>query len=334
MIYTYLEPIHKFLGYITSDPEWERRYAFKGGRSAGSSYYAKWALYQLQKYQLKAEEIQRQMNGGTTLYDIVSQNILRLSALAGVERVITLQQGLVFNKNKFLVNEGFSGALKATFNQGVFRGYFKGYFAYLTGFLGVSYNSLLWLKKADYTSHLLLSTFFETVFYPVDSMKTLMNNDVKGVFKGYTDCVSKVLATEGMNGLYKGITFKLAHNAIFIANLRCLYDNDYKMYFSMPIWMFSYFLLSFKTKAQMIGSPLSNIKIGADMKEGYNQAKEMMKYNARSVYSGFIAYTLVNILFAYNFYALYSDQAYNNITSEYSEKIDKKLESKYERYFS
>lgn len=76
------------------------------------------------------------------------------------------------------------------FDEGVFKGFYKGYFAYLIHFLGVSYNSLLWSSSHSFSSHLILSSIFECVFYPVDTVKTLMNNDLGNNYKGYLDCLS------------------------------------------------------------------------------------------------------------------------------------------------
>lgn len=331
MLTFYVEPIQKVLSYITSNPDWEKRDLFKGGTSVGSGYYSRWGLYNEEKFDLESEDIMRKKYEGTTLKDIVSDNLLRLTAFAGLERVITLQQGLAFNQNRFLVgDDGFFSTLRATFVPGVTRGYFKGYLAYIGNFLGVSYNSLLWAQGSNFASHLLLSTLFETAFYPLDTLKTLMNHDLKGEFKGYSDCFSKVVVNkEGLGNLYKGLGHKLAYNCIFIWNLRNLYDNNTSMYVSMPIWMLSYALLGFKTKLQLFGSSLSQF---GNCEKSELQALKTL--NPRNLYGGFVAFTLLNTFFAYNFIALYSDKTLNKIHEEYESKKEETRHSKYERYFS
>lgn len=55
----------------------------------------------------------------------------------------------------------------------------------------------------------------------------------------------------------RGVQYKLAYNACFVFNLKANYDQSSLMYLSMPVWMFSYALLNFKSKAQVCDTKLS-----------------------------------------------------------------------------
>lgn len=58
---------------------------------------------------------------------------------------------------------------------------------------GVAYNSLLWATGASFPKQLVVSSFFESFFYPVDTIKTLLYADVGGEYKGFMDCLGRTI---------------------------------------------------------------------------------------------------------------------------------------------
>ena len=74
----------------------------------------------------------------------------------------------------------------------------------------------------------MLSSIFEAIFYPLDTLKTRLYCDLNGNYKGYVgyfynlDLINKCSVKE----LYSGVGFKLIYNVAFLYHLRNIYEND------------------------------------------------------------------------------------------------------------
>jgi hypothetical protein len=68
---------------------------------------------------------------------------------------------------------------------------------------------------------------------------------------------------------------------------------------SIPVWILSYGLLTLKTWSQIADTPLS-----------FNSIRDTKFFNVESgLYRGVVPFTLLNLLFSYQFYAIYSHRA-------------------------
>lgn len=62
------------------------------------------------------------------------------------------------------------------------------------------------------------------VGYPFDTVKTVLQNDTKGQYKGAVDCVQQIIKKEGPMGIYKGIQAPLAGTGVIFALYFVAYD--------------------------------------------------------------------------------------------------------------
>ena len=305
-LYPLVEPLFNFWNYLTHDEYFEKLNEFKGGATPGNEWHSKFLKAEQQKYTSRLDYLHKQFNEEPSLVDVLWDNKWRLTLLAGFERLITARQAQSFLSSRFMLFENSSSILNNLFQQGMFKGFFRGYWINLAQFVSVQYHSLLYSYKTSMTNHFLISSLIETIFYPLDTVKTLIYSDLNRKYAGYRHVLRSVLSSNGISHLYRGLSLKLTYNAVFLFNLRNMYDGNSLTLLSLPLWLSSYFLLTIKTRLQVCDSSISYQK-------SENLAKAIFR-NFRnqtfaSLYAGFIPFAALNLLFSYTFYALYSDVA-------------------------
>lgn len=53
---------------------------------------------------------------------------------------------------------------------------------------------MLYTWNQGLVPHIVYSSIFEAFFYPLDTVKTLMYNDIGGSYKNVFDCIGKTVA--------------------------------------------------------------------------------------------------------------------------------------------
>jgi hypothetical protein len=103
----------------------------------------------------------------------LEDNWMMLSVLGGVDRLLSFRQSLGVNKARYLVGDSNMGALQAFFNQGVCKGYFKGYAVFLLQQLAIRHHASQ-QAGSDWTKFFLYTSLYETLLYPLDTVKTIL----------------------------------------------------------------------------------------------------------------------------------------------------------------
>lgn len=80
---------------------------------------------------------------------------------------------------------------------------------------------------------MLYSSAFETLTYPIDTVKTILYADIRGQYKGAFDVIEHVYQRNGISHFYQGLLFKLAFNASLIFHLRNIYEDS--LYGQVPL---------------------------------------------------------------------------------------------------
>lgn len=319
-IYPFLEPFFNFWNYLTHDQYYEKLNEFQGGINPGNEWHTKFLKADQNKHLSKIEYLQSQFKKEPSFYDIFWDNKLRLTFLAGFERLISFRQGQSLLSSRFMLFNNNSSVLNSFFEQGVFRGFFRGYLINLIHFASVQYHSLLWSYNTSISTHLLIASLMETAFYPLDTVKTLIYCDLNRKYQGARHCLRSVLSTSGLAHLYRGLSLKLVYNTAFLLNLRNMYDGNSLIYISLPLWFLTYPLLTIKTRLQVCDTKLSYQSL-----ENFTKASERIFRNQSigSLYAGFIPFATLNLVFSYTFYALYSDKAAQKALFESAEELIK-----------
>ena len=81
-------------------------------------------------------------------------------------------------------------------NAGFFSGTFRGIFLNAFHFVGSTVHPLFYSRGTDYFTHFLVSSVFEAVTFPLDTIKTVLQADVAHQYKSSFDVVSKVIAID------------------------------------------------------------------------------------------------------------------------------------------
>lgn len=178
------KPLADLWNYYTHDANLEQLLSFRGGYSGGNDWHSKYLRSEQDVLRNEFDELSARFNEEPRLLDLVSDNKWRLTALAGVERLISARQAHSGLKARFYVPDNNRAVLQQIFNQGVLGGYFRGYLLNLAQFVGVGYHSLLWSHKTNYLNHFAISSLFEALLFPLDTIKTLIYADLQGKYKG------------------------------------------------------------------------------------------------------------------------------------------------------
>ncbi|KRX10817.1 Mitochondrial carrier domain [Pseudocohnilembus persalinus] len=285
---------------LTQDSVLESLTEFKGGQQQHNSWHVKYLRSEKDRVNNEYLALEKRFREEPEILDLANDNLLRLTVLAGFDRLVTLRQSLEVLKHRFILPKSNTGAFQEIANQGLRNGIFKGALLNAAQFLGVQYNTLLWARGCDFTTQLIASSVFEAFFHPLDTVKTILQADATGEFKGALDVIGRVTGgNSNFPHLFRGLTFKLAYNAFFLAHLRNFYEDSNWKYVTTPLWLLSYGFLAIKTRLQVAGTALSYQDYLAVCEKGAE----------RGLYRGLVPFAAVNLLFSWQIYGLYSPAA-------------------------
>ncbi|EAR90415.1 carrier protein (macronuclear) [Tetrahymena thermophila SB210] len=301
----YLKPVADFWNSLCIDQHQDSLFQFKGQTgSLGTDWTSKYLRSEQDVYNHKYLQYHKRVHEAPELTDVISDNVYRLTLFAGVERVLSVRQAQAILKTQFAgATENISGAFQTVLNGGIFRrGYFRGALLNLLQFCGAPYQSLIWSRNSGITNQVIVSSIFEAFFYPLDTVKTLIYNDVQGKYKGAFHCASQVVQNAGWSRLYAGIFQKLIFNSALIFHLNQVWDGSSQQWASLALVAAAYPLLVLKTRFQVAGTPLA-----------LATSNEVLKVNRKTLYAGLVPYLIFNTLFAYEFAAWHSSTAQERV---------------------
>lgn len=298
----FIKQVCDFFNYMTHDYNFTEDLKYKGGVQ-GNEWHTKVLNHSIHEIRDEYKELDRRFSKDPFVSDVLGDNFLRVTVLAGLERLITLRQGQTFLADRFAYNYSNNSILTGMFQQGFFKGYFRGFGLNLLQFFAIPYHSLFYCRGKDLKNHLIYASLLESFFYPLDTLKTIIYADIGGKYKGYRDCLNDILGQNGIKHLYRGLKLKLIYNAAFLWNLRNSYDGNSQL-ISLPVWLASYALLTFKTRLQI-----------SDTKVSFQSVKNNLAFVVRCVkqdslitwYAGFVPFVALNLLFQYSLKGLYSE---------------------------
>lgn len=291
-----LAPIVDVWDHFTQDNDFLEATKYPG------SYVDRWIANQRLRVNREYTHAWNSFYGEPTVKGTLSDNILRFSVFAFVERWVAIRQAHGFLKTRYLIADSNAGALSGVRAQGL-AGSFRGNLWHILQFVGVQYHALS-LSNNDLIKYIGLSTLFEYLLYPLDTLKTLNQADVKKSFRNTWDLTVKTVERGGLSQFYNGAFFKAGYNAFFGLNLWAISNESNLQYVSFPLWVASYALLTLKTRLQVANSALSF----SNEADGEQVLKQVIgRQGLKGLYAGLIPFLAVNLLFAWSFPSLLSD---------------------------
>lgn len=258
-----------------------------------------------------------------TLRDTLEDNWHRFTIFAILERLTVVRQAQSCLKSRLeLGGNDLSSLIQTIRDNGAIKGYFRGNLINLFHFIGVQYQSVAW-SEGDFTKYLGFSLLFETLLYPVDTLRTLIYADVTGRFSGMADCLKQTLSHNSYGKLYSGLSFKLLYNVIFGMNLWAINNESYLKFATIPLWIASIGLLAAKVRMQVINTALSFQKeITAE------NIDHFFKRNFYLGKSGTIPFLVLNLLAMYNLPLFYGEEMKERILENIKKKAPRLQEQK------
>lgn len=307
-----LQPIVDVWDHFTLDNDFLEATKYPGG------YVDKWIANQRLRVNREYTSAWNSFYGEPTVTGTLGENFMRFSVLAFAERWVAIRQAHGFLKTRFLLANTNAGALNGVRAQGL-SGSFRGNLWHILQFVGVQYHALA-LSNNDPFKFIALSTAFEFLLFPLDTVKTLNYADVKKSFRNTFDLVAKTAERGGLTQFYSGAFFKAGYNAFFGLNLWAMANGSNLQWFTFPAWVASYALLTIKTRLQVANSSLSFSNEG----QGDKVLKHIIgKEGIRGLYAGLVPFLAVNLLFAWSFPSLLSDDVKRSKLNEIVSKAPK-----------
>lgn len=299
-----VRPIAEFWNYHTGDP------VLQDLKLTGKPYHTR--LLAAEKLNVNNEFTERQnkMYKEPTLSGFLEENWTRFTVLAFAERLFAVRQAYDILKSRLQFSNSTSGALNAIKSRGLVGGVFRGNLLNVLHQSIVFYHPLV-LSHGSVANFMVYSLLFEAISYPLDTVKTLVYADVKKTYSSVFNLLAKNIEAEGAGFLYKGITFKLAYSFAFGLNLASVCYDSSLCWITTPLWLAAYPLLTMKTRHQISGSTLSY----------YDFVKNPETLKVKNAYAGFIPFAAVNLLAAWSFPSLFSDEKKYNVLKEITEKM-------------
>jgi hypothetical protein len=304
-IWPYFKPIFDVWDHFTVDQRFKELTKYPG------DWHTKWIAnerYKVNdKFKAQLERFYEEPDLTNTLWD----NKYRFTLLAFAERWIAVRQAQGFLKTRFQIANSDIGALNAIRNQGII-GSFRGNLLNLAHFVGVHYHALLYANNSP-TKYIAYASLFELALYPLDTLRTLRYADVNGQFKNTFDCVTQVVAKNGLGHFYRGVDLKLVYNLFLGLNIWSYSTDSNLIYATFPLWVISYGLLSLKTRVQIAGSPLSY----QNAAESHNLLNIIVKRESiRGLFKGVVPFLALNVAAAYCFPSILSEDKKKSILAE------------------
>lgn len=251
-----LQPVFDLWDRLTVDPEIKKLDEFKGG-AAWAGWHTRYRRSEHARVNRDYEFFVNRFNEQPSALSFFEDNSLRLTLFAGFERLFALRQAHDGLKSRFFFPDSNAGALQTMIVNGFFRGFFRGALVNLAHFFGATYQTFVWASQKSFSEQILASTVFETLFYPLDTVKTLLFTDIQGNYRGALECLGRTVQESGFTGLYRGLPLKLLYNVAFLGHLRNFYENNSLALITTPLWLFAYPLLMLKTRFQIADTSLS-----------------------------------------------------------------------------
>lgn len=222
---------------------------------------------------------------------MISDNWVRFSALAFLDRVTTVRQTSLFSSNlAYTSKNNFSASANAIRNQGLFKGALRGNFLNYLHFLGVQTQAYV-ISNGNLTTYLSTLLALETILYPLDTVRVRYQADVSGKYKSFLDSLSRTKPAE----LYSGLPNKLIFAAIYGFYLSQAGNaSGFENLKNLPLLALAYPFLTLKTIGQVTltsGNVVSNI-FGS-----FNVAEKMLKADGIKVlYRGFLPFAALSFI--------------------------------------
>ena len=159
------EPIGDLFRYFVDDPIIKEKEKFKGGTSVGSEWHTKIYQSNIDRILKEIYSFKRKFYDEPLLSDVIKDNIYRLTLLAGLERVFVIRQAQPSLKFRASIPEGNTQVLQSLFNNGTFKGYFRGYWVNLTHFIATQYHALLYSYNTSMLQHFLISSLIGLILF-------------------------------------------------------------------------------------------------------------------------------------------------------------------------
>lgn len=194
-------------------------------------------------------------------------------------------------------------------NEGVIFGAFKGITLNLAQFGLVLYPAVYFANKngsdSKFLTFLSTYTFLDALFYPLDSLRSILYADTLGTYS------FKTVATKtNLPDLYRGIPYKLIFNLPVLSGIYCTTQvgSETEALLSWAVAFLLYPLNTLKVRAQVSASSISSVS-------------ERTSQIAHSSYRGALTYILLNAFIGYSLRPIFSQEKLSLIDKEVQAKL-------------
>ena len=113
-----LTEISDYFNFFTHESEFQEEFKLKGGPQ-GSEWHTKFLNSEIRIIKNKIKHLKAQFYEDPSLVDVASDNVVRLTLLAGVERLITARQAQSLLVDRFGIRNANGSMLNAIFDSGM-----------------------------------------------------------------------------------------------------------------------------------------------------------------------------------------------------------------------
>lgn len=287
--------------YLVEDPIWRKHNVINRG------YVRKKNLTEMDHLKKDLDELILRATRPLNFVNTVSDNSMRLFALAFLERLVTMRQALVTTGGSFAI-QGHNTTLMGTINDmrgsGIARGLYRGTMLNFFQWTGVMYNSVA-MSGGCSTSFLANFVMLNALFHPFDTLRTRYVADGNGTYRTFVETLRKT----NMSMLTRGLGYNLVWSGILgsaIVSAGNNNDSEHLPFTGLAMLFAGYPFLTLKTLCQTgedAGSLAANLKNDASTLSRYVQLE-----GVRSLYRGFTPFMFLGMMGLWHFPHIWSNE--------------------------
>jgi len=271
---------------------------FKGGYTVGTDYVSR--VFRARSHEIEekyASALESTRN--PSLLTMIQDNWLRIFGLNAFERLVTAYQAYPSLNQRFYSPGTFSHTFTEIMNEGVFRGALKGISLNLLQFSAVLFPAVYLTSKTSpenrFSKFVLNYTLFDTLLYPLDTMKSILWADTLGKMR-----LSSLLSQVSFNQYYSGYVYKMLYNLPVLSGIfhTSQVGSENEAMLSWAVAALLYPINTNKVCQQVSASPLSSMDMTSTVRQGYR---------------GVVPYLLINALVGYSLRPLFSKEKLQQI---------------------
>lgn len=306
---TPFERVSSLWKYLTEDPL-KHKYDLPN-----MPYITRQFHYNLEhRHQYYIESMKR-FNDKVSIFDVANDNYLRFTVFGFLDRLVVLRQTSMFNTFPHARgSDGVFTGLNRMGAQSVPRAAFRGNFLNMLQFFGVHYQALS-LSNKNLGSYCVNYVILDALLHPLDTLKTRLQADARGAYKGFADVAAKTAPSQ----LYNGIVFRLGFSTMMALYFSSISSTCFSSPSSVLLLAAAYPFLTLKSIAQVANTSGS---FGADLSSvGRLFNGEAGIGLLRTLYRGFLPFLALNMLAPYAMPQLWSQSKQRSIVDKFDSEV-------------